>query len=168
MTFQSVKVYLLEISAPLLMHSNKTEKARPSVYSLISDQQCAVQYVRTWFPPDWGHRRIPSVSLCIIAFPLPPQSLLHHTGPPSLFIKNVITLLFARVKTNKTRFGGWTGGCSLYLCQETQWVSCNVMHLFPVQSRFPGECNRQEIVRWGECDEASLMLVYSGGKCDFS
>lgn len=42
MTFQSVKVYLLEISAPLLMHSNKTEKARPSVYSLISDQQRAV------------------------------------------------------------------------------------------------------------------------------
>lgn len=71
--------------------------------------------------------------------PPPPQSLVHHTGPPSLFIKNVITPLFARVKTNTTRFGGRTGGCSLYLCQETQRVSINVMHLFPVQSHFPPE-----------------------------
>lgn len=78
-------------------------------------QVSSMLYVRTWFPPDWGHRRIPSVSLCIIAFPLPRVHFLHHTRPPSLFITNVITLLFAGVK-NK-HFGTWTGGCSLYLRQ---------------------------------------------------
>lgn len=140
MTFQSVKVYLLGISTPLLtMHSDTDEK---KACWLANFQMSRILHVRTWFPPDWGHGRIPSVSLCIIAIPPtppPPQSLVHHTGPPSLFIKNVITPLFARVKTNTTRFGGRTGGCSLYLCQETQRVSINVMHLFPVQSHFPPE-----------------------------
>lgn len=43
-------------------------------------------YVRTLSPPDWGHRGITSVSLCIIAFSLPPSDL-YDTWPPSLFIK---------------------------------------------------------------------------------
>lgn len=37
MTFMSLKVYLLEISASLLLHSHKTENERARVYSLISD-----------------------------------------------------------------------------------------------------------------------------------
>lgn len=162
MTFKSVKVYLLEIRVPLLVQSHKTKKEKPGVYSLISDQL----YVRTWFLPDWGHARIPSVTLCIIAFPFPRSHfcIIQDHRPYSWKVSSRCCLLTSK----QTKLGGWTGGCCLYLSQQTQRVSCNVTHLFPVQSHFPRECNHQEIVRWGVCDGASLRLEYSGGKCDFS
>lgn len=125
-------------------------------------------YVRTRSPPDWGHRRIPSVSLCIIAFSLPPQSLLHHTRPPSLFIKMSSCYCLLASKQTKLALGAEQVVTACICAKKTQQVSCNVMHLFPVWLHFPRECNRHEIVKWGVCDRASLRLVYSGGKSDFS
>lgn len=104
MTFQSVKVYLLEISAPLLMHSNKTEKARPRVYFLIPGQQHAV--CKNMVSPRLGTQKDPICQFMHYCISPPPETRLHETRPPSLFIKNVIMLLFAHVKTNKIRFGG--------------------------------------------------------------
>lgn len=101
MTFQSVKVYLLEISAPLLVHSNKTEETRLRVYSLILDQQRAL--CKDTVPPDWGHGRIPSVILCIIASPLPLCIIQVHP-PYSSKISSRYCLLMS--EQTKTRFGG--------------------------------------------------------------
>ena len=75
MTFQSAKVYLPEISAPalLMLHLNTTEKVRPLVYSLISDQQ---HVSRTRFSPRLGTRKDP---ICqFIHYYIPPL-------PPSHF-----------------------------------------------------------------------------------
>lgn len=58
-----------EIWALLLRHSKKNwtgEACECKIRSILN--------VITQFTADWGHRRIPSVSLCIIAFPLPSPS----------------------------------------------------------------------------------------------
>lgn len=102
MTFQSVKVYLLEISAPLLVQSNTTQRLR--VYSLISDEQHAA--CKDTVSLRLGTWKDPICQFMHYCISPPPWSLLPRTGPPSLFIKNVITLMFARVKTNNTRSGG--------------------------------------------------------------
>lgn len=115
-------------------------------------------------PPDRGHRRLPSVSLCIIAFPLP-QVTYRSTRPPSLFIKNVITFLFARVKTNRTCCGGWTGGCSSYLCQKNPASLSYYNASASYSVALPSNVILRNLL---ECDRVGLRLVYSGGKCDFS
>lgn len=72
MTFQSVEVYLLEISASLLMHSNKEEKARPHVYSLISGQQHAV--CKDMVYPRLGTRKDPICQFMHYCISPPPRS----------------------------------------------------------------------------------------------
>lgn len=89
----------------LLMHSNTTEKAKPRVYSLISDQR-HVACIKTRFPPDWGHRQIPSVSLCIIAFPLPPSYFcIIQDHPPYSSKMSARSCLLASIQTNYSLWG---------------------------------------------------------------
>ena len=101
-------------------------------------QMSCVLHVRTRFPPDWGHGRIPSVSLCIIAILRPPGPCASHRTTLPIHQKCHHATVCSRQNKHNSLWGR-TGGCSLYLCQETQRVSINVMRLFPRSVALPPE-----------------------------
>ena len=84
MTFKSVKVYLLEISAPLLLHANKTKKKTRRGLVFILEFQHQQQAVCTdMVSPRLGTRKDPICHFLHYCIPLPPHSLwLHKTTLP--------------------------------------------------------------------------------------
>lgn len=163
MTFQSVKVYLLEISTPLLVLSNKTEKARPSVYSLISDQQRAV--CKDMVSPRLGTWKDPICQFmhyCIS--PPPPQSLWHHTGPPSYSSKMSSGYCLLASKQTKLALGAEqvAAACTCAKKPSGSPVMSCIYFLFNFTSL------ENVIIKKLLDGECVMEPVYSGGKCDFS